>query len=158
MLFEWNIFGKVQKELNVLLLNKTYLRNYPIARFWSTWKLQRTHKNMFQSLSDMEIDRKFLSFIIEKPIFSHRHTHIETLKWWLHDPGWPEWNSVPFCRDPGSVINSSEIIYILRLRVKSFIPTRWNLSFALPGCCFSRTKFFLMIASAHLSGMKKLTH
>ena len=38
---------------------------------------------MFQSLSDMEIDRKFLSFIIEKPIFSHRHTHIETLKWRL---------------------------------------------------------------------------
>ena len=29
------------------------------------------------------------------------------LRWWLHGPGQPGWNSAPFCRDPGSVINSS---------------------------------------------------
>ena len=27
-------------------------------------------------------------------------------RWWLHDPGWPEWNSVPFWWGPGSAINS----------------------------------------------------
>ena len=29
---------------------------------------------------------------------------------WLHDPGWSRWNSVLSCRDPDSVVNSSEII------------------------------------------------
>ena len=34
-----------------------------------------------------------------------------SFRWWTHDPGWPGWNSVAFCRDPGSTINSSKITY-----------------------------------------------
>ena len=29
------------------------------------------------------------------------------IRWWLHDPGWPGWNSIPFSWDTSCVINSS---------------------------------------------------
>ena len=48
------------------------------------------------------------------------------------------------------------INYILRLHVKSFIPARWSLSFALTGSWFSGTKFSNVITSACISGMRKL--
>ena len=48
------------------------------------------------------------------------------------------------------------INYILRLHVKSFIPARRDPSFVLPGSRFAGTKFFHVIASTRLSGMKKL--
>ena len=48
------------------------------------------------------------------------------------------------------------INYILQLRVKSFIPARKDPSFVLPGFHFAGTKFYHVIATAHLNGMKKL--
>ena len=48
------------------------------------------------------------------------------------------------------------INYILRLHVKRFIPARRNLSFIQPGSHFAGTKFFHVIASARLGGIKKL--
>ena len=46
--------------------------------------------------------------------------------------------------------------YILRLPVDSFIPARRDPLFVLPGSRFAETKFSHVIASARLSGMKKL--
>ena len=68
------------------------------------------------------------------------------IRWWLQDPGWPGWNSKLFFF----------IYYILRLQLKRFILARRDPSFALPGSCFAGTKFSHVIASGHLSEMKKL--
>ena len=48
------------------------------------------------------------------------------------------------------------INYILRLHVKSYIPARQDPSFVLPGFHFTGTKFYHVIATARLNGMKKL--
>ena len=49
------------------------------------------------------------------------------------------------------------VLYILhKLYVKSFIPARRDPSFVLPGSRFAGTKYFHVIASARLSGMKNL--
>ena len=44
--------------------------------------------------------------------------------------------------------------YIVWLHAKGFKPARWDLSFVLPGSCFCGTKFFHLITSACVSGMK----
>ena len=46
--------------------------------------------------------------------------------------------------------------YVLRLHVKGFIPARRDPSFVPPGSRFAVTKFFQIVTSFHLSGMKKL--
>ena len=46
----------------------------------------------------------------------------------------------------------------MRLHGKSLIPPRRDPAFVLPGSRFAGTKFSHVIASARLSGMKKLTH
>ena len=86
-------------------------------------------------------------------------------EWGLHDLRWPEWNSVPFYRDPASSrilgfqIPELCINYILWLHVKSFILARWKPSFLLPGSRFVWTKLSRVITSARLGGMKMLvTH
>ena len=48
------------------------------------------------------------------------------------------------------------INYILQLHVKSFIPARQDPSFVLPAFHFAGTKFYHVIATARLNGMKKL--
>ena len=48
------------------------------------------------------------------------------------------------------------INYVLRLHIKRFIPAKHDLSFVQPGSCFAGTKFFHVIASFHLYGIKKL--
>ena len=54
--------------------------------------------------------------------------------WWLKDPGWPGWNPVPFCRDPGSVIN-----HILRFHAyKEKLKENVYKSKQLPGQTLSR--------------------
>ena len=45
--------------------------------------------------------------------------------------------------------------YILRLHVKGFISARWDPSFVPPGSRFAVTKFFQIVTSFLLSGMKK---
>ena len=48
------------------------------------------------------------------------------------------------------------INYILRLHVKRFILARRDPSFVQRGSCFAGTKFFHVIASVRLGGIKKL--
>ena len=47
------------------------------------------------------------------------------------------------------------INYTLRLHVKNFIRVRWDPFSILSGSRFANTKFFCVIASARLSGMKQ---
>ena len=48
-------------------------------------------------------------------------------------------------------------LFVLRLPVKIFIPARWDSSFVLPESRLADKKFPDVIASAFLSGMKKIS-
>ena len=62
------------------------------------------------------------------------------LRWWLHDPGWPGWNSVPFRRrDPGSVINSS---ITSAITCKKFRPDKMGSLFCTAGIPLCRDEIF----------------
>ena len=71
-------------------------------------------------------------------------------RWWLHDHGWSNWNSVPFSAGIPAVLWILNELYLAIICKKLHLGKTGSLF------CTVATKFSHVIASARLGGMKTL--